>query len=124
MSSRFIGLVALVVIAIVLGACSWGVSFRLGDRGHGIWFHNATDQQLTLYELGRSHTDVGVHDFAPNAVVPSTWSVPASASDDRTVRVEAVNAGGTVVYCRQFGWSQLEAVTWHVEVTNAGDCER
>jgi hypothetical protein len=109
------------VVCVVASAASCGHDIGLGDRGHGIYFHNATASNVVLYELGRERPDVGVHRMAPNALVGSSWIVPANGSDDRTVRVEATS-DDKLIYCRVVGWKDLENLNWRIEITQTDTC--
>ena len=114
--------VALILVtAVIFSACGRGVG--LGDRGHGIYFHNATTSTVVLYELGRGRPDVGVHRLVPDAVVGSSWAVPADADDKSTIRVEATSSEGTLIFCRIFGWKDLENVVWRIEITALNSCQ-
>jgi hypothetical protein len=115
----FRGVAVLLSMAALITVC--GRDIGLGDRGHGIYFHNATRSNVVLYELGRDNPDVGVHRMAPDALLGSSWAVPANSSDTRTVRVEAT-IDDKLIFCRTFGWNDLDYVRWRIEIIPMDGC--
>jgi hypothetical protein len=113
---------AVALCGVLLFAACGSSGLGMGDRGHGIYFHNATGQPITLYELGRDHPEVGMHRMKPDERFGSSWAVPDNPNDKRTVRVEAVLEDGTLVYCHIFSWDGLEQVRWRIEVVRKNDC--
>jgi hypothetical protein len=59
--------------------------------------------------------------MAPDVTVGSSWAIPDNPRDTRTVRVEATK-DDKLVYCRVFGWNDLEQIRWRIEVTTADNC--
>ena len=49
------------------------------DMGHGIYFHNATGQDVVLYEIERDRPEAGRR-MAPDERFGTSWIVPSSPS--------------------------------------------
>jgi hypothetical protein len=94
-----------------------GVACNPGTSSHDVFLTNGTAGRLVVYELirqpGLSRT------IEPGVTTKSSWPYPVGAADQRKARVEADDASGTLVYCREFSWDELNSLSWKIVISGA-----
>jgi hypothetical protein len=108
--------VAIVVLLFLASRCG-------GDPGYEMRIQNASDQTLTVYELGASASGERGFMLAAGETKITHWLHPRNEDDTQETTVKAVSASGTVVYCQRFSYATAKGdFEWRVRIT-AGHVE-
>lgn len=99
--------VALVALTLFCVTC-------IGDASHDVDIRNATGRDVLVIQHGagpgRSQS------LGAGATIKTAWLWPLSHMDARRRRVEAEDLGGKLIYCREFGFADLESIRWTIEL--------
>lgn len=105
-------------MVLVLAAAACG-----GDAGYEMHIQNATDQTVTVYELGASGSGERGFALGPGETKTTIWLHPRNERDTQETIVRAVAASGAVVYCQRYSYAKAKGdFEWKVRIT-AGPVE-
>jgi len=96
--------------SLVASACG----FPIGDQTHDVTVRNREDVAVVVYSYGRDprYKDA----IGPGQSTKQSWMYPITPDDRRVRRVEADNAQGTLVFCRDISFADLQRTNWTVDV--------
>ena len=95
--------------------------FSIGTASHDVYLVNSTSETIVVYEEIRDPEFKRV--VAAGATQRSSWSRPLSANDARRTRLEVDDMSGVRIYCKDFGYRELEALGWRITITKGvNDC--
>jgi hypothetical protein len=93
----------------------------MGTASHDVYLVNATGETVVAYEQIRDPKFQRV--LAPGVTQRSSWSYPLTADDKRRSRLEVDDMNGIRIYCREFGFDDLQVSSWRISITKGvSDC--
>jgi len=93
--------------------------FSMGTTTHDVYLVNATSESIVVYELIRDPQFKRV--VAAGVTQRSSWPYPIAASDARRGRLEVDDMSGLRIYCKDFGFHDLQAQGWRITITKGVD---
>ncbi|MDP9281748.1 MAG: hypothetical protein M3P38_06605 [Chloroflexota bacterium] len=115
-----VGVLSMSLIGLLMSSC---LPFTMGTASHDVYLVNATSESVVAYEQIRDPEFKRM--IAPGVTQRSSWSYPLTADDARRSRLEVDDMNGSRIYCKDFGFQDLQANGWRITITKGvNDCAK
>ncbi len=106
------------LIGLLMSSC---LPLTMGTASRDVYLVNATSESIVVYEQIRDPQFRRV--IASGVTQRSSWSYPLTADDARRSRLEVDDMGGSRIYCKDFGFADLQSSGWRITITKGvNDC--
>ena len=92
----------------------------LGTPTRDVFVHNGLDEVVTVYTFDRDQRFGQM--IKPGDTWRDTWMYPLNSVDRRRVRVWADDARGQLIFCADYGFSDLTKSNWRIDLSRALTC--
>lgn len=90
-----------------------------GDPGYSMFVENATNERVTVYELGAYPAGDRGFVLNPGEKRTTHWLRPRDERDRQETTVKATDDGGTVVFCRKYTYERAkDNFNWTIRITS------